>query len=250
MVRRCEMAVFGSVLAVLAGCAPPADHAVSQPPAATAQAASSIEAQPAAEPPAESGLAIKRGLVTLARDRATFRPCDEAVELWLLDQTDGVLAQAFAAELRNGPATLYVEAYGERAPPAGDIAAARSYAGSFVLEEVLYAGMRGEVASCPAQNTSAIVIARGAEPAWSVDISDSAVTWRQADAPQELRLPPAETEDAEGAVRYLASDAQHRLELLVDAGPCRDPLSGEFFAYAARALFDGREFSGCARVGR
>ena len=27
----------------------------------------------------------------LAQDRMTFRPCDEKAELWLLDQTDGVL---------------------------------------------------------------------------------------------------------------------------------------------------------------
>ena len=40
------------------------------------------------------------------------------------------------------------------------------------------------------------------------------------------------------------------VELLVDAQTCRDPMSGELFAYAARAVLDGKEFSGCARVGK
>jgi len=31
---------------------------------------------------------------------------------------------------------------------------------------------------------------------------------------------------------------------------CRDAMSGEFFAYSARAVLDGKEFNGCARVGR
>jgi uncharacterized membrane protein len=38
--------------------------------------------------------------------------------------------------------------------------------------------------------------------------------------------------------------------LLLDAQPCRDSMSGEFFAYAARAVLDGMEFKGCARVGK
>jgi uncharacterized membrane protein len=36
----------------------------------------------------------------------------------------------------------------------------------------------------------------------------------------------------------------------VDAQTCRDPMSGELFAYSARAVLDGKEFSGCARVGK
>jgi uncharacterized membrane protein len=51
-------------------------------------------------------------------------------------------------------------------------------------------------------------------------------------------------------VRYHAAGNGHELELLVDAQTCRDPMSGELFAYSARAVLDGKEFSGCARVGK
>jgi uncharacterized membrane protein len=200
-----------------------------------------------AEPPAESSLSIKRGLAMLAQDRTTFRPCDESVELWLLDQTDGVLAQTFGNEARNTPVTLYIEAYGERAPVAEDIPAARAYGGTFILEEVLYAGVQGEVRGCDLPVPDYIVAARGTEPFWAVEVSESRMLWRQPEEPREIDLGMPQTEDSEGAVRYHASNGAHQIELMIDTQSCRDAMSG--FAYAAKAKLDGKEFTGCARVG-
>ena len=140
---------------MLAACSrqPEQPAARRQHPIRTGAAAARAVTEPAAapappEPPADSSLSIKRGIVMLAQDRMTFRPCNEKAELWLLDQSDGVLRQTFADEMQKGPAMLYVEAYGERAPVAEDIAEARAYAGTFVLEEVLYAGVQGQVRGC------------------------------------------------------------------------------------------------------
>lgn len=217
----------------------------------SASAPSAAAAEPvAAEPPQESGLAIKRGIAMLAQDRTTFRPCNENAELWMLDQSDGTFAQEFAGEVQTGPAMLYIEAYGERAPVADDIAAARAYAGTFVLEQVLYAAVQGQVRGCDAPPGNYVVSARGSEPFWSVDVNDDAIVWRQPDEPKEIALGPPQTQDAEGAARYRASADGHELELLIDAQPCRDPMSGEFFAYSARAVLDGTAFNGCARVGK
>jgi uncharacterized membrane protein len=208
----------------------------------------SAPAQP--EPAADSSLSIKRGVVMLAQDRMTFRPCNEKAELWLLDQSDGVLRQTFESEMQKGPAMLYVEAYGERAPVAEDIEEARAYAGTFVLEEVTYAGVQGQVRGCDEAAPNYIVAARGAEPFWAVEVGDASIVWRQPAEPKEIALGAPETQDAEGAVRYHASGNGHELKLLVDAQTCRDPMSGELFAYSARAVLDGKEFSGCARVGK
>jgi uncharacterized membrane protein len=202
------------------------------------------------EPPADSSLAIKRGILMLAQDRITFRPCNERAELWLLDQSDGTLRETFADEMQKGPAMLYVEAYGERAPVSEDIAEARPYAGTFVLEEVLYAGVQGQVRGCDEPAASYAVMARGNEPSWAVEVGDTGIVWRQPTEPKEIALGPPQTQDAEGAVRYHASGNGHDLELLVDAQTCRDAMSGEFFAYSARAVLDTKEFSGCARVGK
>lgn len=229
--------------------AAPADASAPPPPnAATAAAPQPAPTQ--AEPPADSSLSIKRGVMMLAQDRITFRPCSEKAELWLLDQSDGTLRETFADELQKGPAMLYVEAYGERAPVSEDIAAARAYAGTFVLEEVLYAGVQSQVHGCDEPAASYIVMARGTEPFWAVEVGDAGIVWRQPAEPKEIALGAPQTQDAEGAVRYHASGNGHDLELLVDAQVCRDAMSGEFFAYSARAVLDTKEFSGCARVGR
>lgn len=230
--------------------APAATPENAAPPASAAPAEPRmVPAQP--EATTDSSLAIKRGVVMLAQDRMTFRPCDEKAELWLLDQSDGQIREAFAGEMQKGPAMLYVEAYGERAPVADDIAAARAYAGTFVLEEVLYAAVQSQVRGCDEPAANYVVTARGNEPSWAVEVGDNGILWRQpAGEPKEIALGAPQTQDAEGTVRYHASSEGHDLELLVDAQTCRDPMSGEFFAYSARAVLDTKEFSGCARVGK
>ena len=257
--RRLSMLVCSTTL-VLAACSRQSE----QPAPAAPDSSASVSAaatqpmpepqQPAATPvqadPADSSLSIKRGIVMLAQDRMTFSPCNEKAELWLLDQSDGVLRQTFDSEMQKGPAKLYVEAYGERAPVSEDIAEAKAYAGTFVLEEVTYAGVQGQVRGCDAPAPNYVVAARGSEPSWGVEVGDNSIVWRQPADPKELALGAPQTQDAEGAVRYHAAGNGHELELLVDAQTCRDPMSGELFAYSARAVLDGKEFSGCARVGK
>jgi uncharacterized membrane protein len=219
------------------------------PPASAAAAAPEAAMS---EPPAESGLAIKRGVVMAASDRSTFRPCDSQAELWVLDQTDGLLVRTFGSEASTAPLVLYVEAYGERTPAdaEGLPEAARAYAGAFVLEEVLYAAAQDAVKGCSAPPGAYVVAARGGEPFWAVEVNEDRIVWRQPEEPKEIAFGAPQTEDAEGAVRYVASGAGREVEVLIEAEPCRDSMSGEFFAYSAKAKLDAREFSGCARVGR
>ena len=207
-------------------------------------------ATPRSEPPAESGLSIKRGTMMLAQDRITFRPCDEQKELWVVDQTDGVLQQTFASDAAKAPTLLYVEAYGERAPTDDEISEAKAYAGLFLLEQVLYAGLHDQVQGCAALAPTYVVAARGTEPFWAAEVGDEQIVWRQPEDPKEIVLKAPQTEDAEGAVRYRANTEGHEVEVLIEAQSCRDAMSGEFFAYSAKAVLNGREFNGCARVGR
>jgi len=255
--RRISTLVCTTTL-VLAACSrqaeQPAPTSDTTGPVSAAPTQQQSELQPApaqSEAPADSSLSIKRGIVMLAQDRMTFRPCNEKAELWLLDQSDGVLRQTFESEMQKGPAMLYVEAYGERSPVSEeDGAEARAYAGTFVLEEVTYAAVQGQVRGCDEPAPSYIVAARGNEPFWAAEVGDGNIVWRQPADPKEIALGAPQTQDAEGAVRYHASGNGHELELLVDAQTCRDSMSGELFAYAAHAVLDGKEFNGCARVGK
>lgn len=241
-----------AVLLTMAGCSKaPKPAAPATPETTLSEAPAAPAATPAiAEPPAESGLAIKRGIATLAA-RSSFRPCGEQGELLMVDQTDGVLARTFAGEKEAGaadqPLKLYIEAYGERAT---DRPAEAGFSGTFLLEEALYAAPDGQTRGCDTPAQDYIVAARGNEPFWSVEVTDAALLWKQPDEPKEISIAAPQTQDAEGAVSYAAANEAHKIELLIEAQACRDDMSGEYFAYAARATLDGKKFTGCARVGK
>jgi len=237
-----------------AGAPSPASSAgpTSSPAATGAVPAAPVTADPAvatsANQPAESSLAIKRGVVSLAAGRTTYRPCDEKAELWLLDQTDGALRQIFPAA--NDQTNIYVEAYGERTQAPKDVATARGYPGALILEEVLYAAEVKEGDGCGLQPPAAYVVAaRGGDPFWSAEIREKEITWRQSEAPTEILMQIPAVADAEGTVSYRGLAEGYELEMEIEGQPCRDAASGEYFAYQAHASLNGKEFNGCARVG-
>jgi uncharacterized membrane protein len=246
--------ILCAVLLTLAGCSKAPEPTRELPPTTLPTApAPTDETAADTEPPAESGLAIKRGIVTLAADHSAFRPCGQQADLWVIDQTEGLLARTFASEkpADGAPLKLYIEAYGERATTAEDLpASATGFAGVFVLEEALYAAPDGQTHGCDTPAQHYIVAARGSEPFWSAEVSDASLIWRQPDEPKEISLPAPQTQDSEGAVGYTAADKNHHVELMIEAQACRDAMSGEYFAYAARAKLDGKQFAGCARIGR
>lgn len=245
-----------AVLLTLAGCSKaPEPAAPTAPVAATDASAAPEQSLAESEPPAESGLAVKRGTVTLTADRGTFRPCGEQGELLMVDQTDGVIARTFADEkdpdgAADQPLKVYIEAYGERATVTDGRPIPAGYAGTFLLEEVLYAAPEGQTRGCDLPVQDYIVAARGNEPFWNVEVTEAALLWRQPEEPKEISIAAPQTQDSEGAVSYVAANEAHQIELMIDAQPCRDDMSGEYFAYAARATLDGKKFSGCARVGK
>src|SRR5690606_36682327 len=166
-------------------------------------------AESAEQPAAESSLAIKRGIMTLTEDRATFTLCGSQSEWWVLDQSPTMSMQTLLEEGRDAPLELYVEGYGERAFEV-DEPRARGYEGVFVLEVVLYAGVPGEVRGCDAPEPTYVVTARGNEPFWSVEVHDERMIWRQPEAPTEIAFGSPQTLHAEGAVRYSAKTAEHQ----------------------------------------
>lgn len=223
------------------------EPAVSSAPISAGEPTTPVPSTAPAQAPAESSLSLKRGMVTLTAEQATLQPCGEQVPLWIIDQTDGVLRQTFADEPL--PLELYLEAHGERAPLPANNAAARTFPAAFILEEVLYATPSAESQGCDQAAPNYIVAARGNEPFWSVEVAQERMVWRQPEAPQEIVIPASQAEDAEGAVGFTGSADGHTLEFFVEEQSCRDSMSGAFFAYSARAVLDGKEFKGCARIG-
>jgi uncharacterized membrane protein len=241
-VLRCAAAlrvsVLAGVLAVSAGCS-------------RERATQVVEGEPAPSLPSssETGLSLKRGILTVADQKGTFKPCGGDQDLWIVDQSDGSYQDVVASADPND--AMYVEVRGERGPIPEEEAAASAYSGAFFMEQILYAGAPAPNRGCDAPTPAYIVRARGNEPPlfWTVEVNEQKMEWMQDkgeaitfDAPREL--------DTEGAVRYEGRNDQHTLQLIVESQSCRDPTTAEFFAYSARAVLDDKEFKGCARVGR
>jgi len=251
--RHASQALIWAAVLSLAGCGRqtaehqaaenPSGQETAPVPSTAPSAATRAAAVPA--PPADSSLAIKRGVIT-GGEHPLFHACDDPTELWLVDESDGSLTQLFT----DGVKSVYAEVYGERTPVPPGLAEASAYQGAFVLEQLLYAGNSAEIKGCEVPAVDYAVAARGSEPSWAVQVTDTQMIWKQPEAPKEITLDGLQSQDAEGTVSYAAAGNGHTVELLIDAQPCRDSMSGEFFGFAARAKLDGKEFKGCARVGK
>lgn len=196
---------------------------------------------------AETSLSLKRGMITLEGQQGTFRPCGSTTDLWVIDQSDGSFREV--ASIAEPNDALYVEARGERTALPADMPAAGGYSGAFVMEQILYAGAPTPTGGCDAPAPGFIVRARGNEPSWAIEVTGEKMEWTQ-DKGEAITIDSPREADTEGAVSYEGRNSQHDLQLIIDAQPCRDPTTEEYFAYSARAQLDGMEFKGCARVGR
>lgn len=90
--------------------------------------------------------------------------------------------------------------------------------------------------------------ARGTEPFWSVDISSSKVTFRQADEanPLIIPLPEARTYPNDD-VEYSATTESGILSVRIKKQECTDAMSGEKYPYTVIVAAKGKEYKGCGR---
>jgi uncharacterized membrane protein len=208
----------------------------------TATAAPPLPAVSPQDLEAESGLSIKRGIITLTSQTRSFRACGANVDLTLTDQLDGALDHVYAD---LGAKPLYAEVYGDR----GDLPQDSKAATAFNVEELLYATTNNPVAACAMPRGSYELLARGSEPSWSVEVHQDTMLFKQAIAPTEIKFAAVETADTEGTVTYRAGADRHVLELVITQRACRDTLTSEYYAYSAAVRIDKQSLNGCARVG-
>jgi uncharacterized membrane protein len=122
------------------------------------------------------------------------------------------------------------------------------YSGGIEIEDVLYAGLEGP--ECD-ENWSAFQYhVYGNEPFWSVEVSD-----------RHMRLSRLGSEDQswnemtithlDDGMRYVNSDASTLpVELTITREPCRDSMSGAYYAFAAVLRIGEENLLGCALQGQ
>lgn len=188
---------------------------------------------------------LLRGTVILAADGSVFRPCEGGPDLWLVDQTGGVLTRVHD-ELEAGGTGIYTEVL---ARPIGvpAIPEAAAFTDAVAVTEVRRAAREG--GACE-EALDFVVRARGSEPAWSVTVRVDAVVFEQPAEPARLEFPAPVPSAADGRRTWSAAAGGHRVELTVEEAPCTDPMSGEYSALSARATVDGRDLRGCAVDGQ
>jgi uncharacterized membrane protein len=91
----------------------------------------------------------------------------------------------------------------------------------------------------------------GSSPAWQVEIAPSGLTFASLEDRGMLMFPARAGEwPADGPLRYEGRSGEATLALTLEPARCRDAVSGNVYALAARAVVNGTEYRGCAIRGR
>jgi putative lipoprotein len=91
--------------------------------------------------------------------------------------------------------------------------------------------------------------ALGQEPGWSLEIDEQGPMHLVADyGDREVTLPaPVPERAADGTVTYRASDAAHRLTVVIQPDSCWDAMSGFPFPHTVTVTLDSLVYHGCGR---
>jgi putative lipoprotein len=90
----------------------------------------------------------------------------------------------------------------------------------------------------------------GNEPGWSLEIRRKTDILLVTDYGQNRYHFEAQAPSSNpGAMRttYTAQGPEHRIEVVIQAQPCHDTMSGEAFPSTVTVWLDGREYRGCGR---
>lgn len=210
------------------------------PPIPPAQQPAPVEAPPPAPPAAASQMMI-RGTIRLFPS-AMFRSCEASALVPLVDSTGTQLTSAYRTARATDQDGLYFEG--------------RAMAGSAV--PVVITGIElttrpGDAWGCDRPAPSWQVRVTGRNPAWSLTIAASGITYELPDSAVRIVFPAAAPDDSSGFRRYTTSTSDggtaHTLHLLLEDRGCNIGSSGTWASMQARVVLDGAPMNGCASRG-
>ena len=190
---------------------------------------------------------IYRGYAVHGHEVRSFRPCESADALWVTGPAD--LLWKLHKELRPNRSPYeevfaVVEAIVLPTPTDGFGA---DYPGGIQIERVLYVGLEGP--DCRQDWSAFHYRASGNEPFWSAEVSDRRLRLSRMDSEDQLwhRITAEHTVDG---VRYGSTDPTSiPMELTVSRRPCRDTMSGAYFAFTTVLRVGDEVLRGCALQG-
>ncbi len=191
---------------------------------------------------------VFRGHAVHGHEVRAFRPCGSREDLWAVDRS-GLLWTLHGELVPNGVprGEIFAVVEGAREPaPAEGFGA--GYPGALRVDAVLYAGLEGP--NCEAGWARFRYRAVGNEPFWSAVISAGGLRVTRL-GEEDLVWPEVREERGASGVRFTAGGRPDRVpaSLEITPTPCRDSMSGAYFAYSGHLRLEGRELAGCVLPG-
>jgi len=208
------------------------------PPVPPAEPAAAAPAPaPVAAPPQE---AMVRGTVRML-PAPMFRSCDASALTPIVDSAGDRLPMFFRAMRATDQEGMYVE--GRATVGNGALV---------VLRSIEMVTLPGDAWGCDRPAPVWRYRAAGKNPAWSVIVSSTGITYEQPDSAVRITFPAGTPDDSSGLMRIMASSADgggHSIHLLLEPKGCSVGNSGTWFGMQAQLVLDGKPFSGCASRG-
>lgn len=190
---------------------------------------------------------IFKGYAVYGPEMRTFQQCDTSEVLWAIDR-QGILWQ-FHKERpphQQPYIKLFAMVKGQRGPAPKDGFGA-DYAGSLLIEEVLYVAAEGF--DCNYNWQQFLLRALGNEPFWSATVQDNSMIVTRL-GEQEISYAYISKQQAGQNLSFQGkSNENASMKLEVIKQPCRDTMSGAYYGLTSRLKLNGKELTGCAIPG-
>jgi len=190
---------------------------------------------------------IIMGHAVFGHEVRAIRPCGMEKELWAIDSTQALwdVHRELAPGL-DPYEEVFVVVRGRQADAPSDGFGAE-YTGSIVVDRVLHAASEGF--GCELDLDGFLFRISRNEPFWTIIIFETSAEMRRMEGPggiwTELQLTTYEP-----AMTFEGSDDESgSLDVVVREQPCRDSMSGAYYAYRASVVVAGEELEGCALFG-
>ena len=196
---------------------------------------------------ADTDLAIVRGHYVYGHEVRTLRPCGASEALWVDDQTH--LLRSLHDELTPGHAP-YAEVFvvvAGRLGAAPETGFGADHSQSLSVEEVIYAA--GEGFGCEFDWNRFRYRAQGNEPFWTLQVFGNAMRLSRPGQNDQKWTAMHESRTADTVIFQAASENGSRMELVIQAGPSRDSMSGAYYGLSAKLTIDAQIFTGYALRG-
>lgn len=202
----------GSILFALAALTACATPVVEMPP-------------PARTPPAPVETPV-RGTLSASESGYSLTPCDSNTAQPLEDATAGDLEKVQSI-LEAGSRGVYIE-------------------GALVDGKLVRISRASpaEMNRCEETWNGVTLRARGNEPFWALDVTDTELQWKTPDSEATLGIADSSVDTNALAWKGVAGD--QTMEAQATRTRCVDSMSGEVLPWTVQVSFDSQEFHGCA----